>query len=71
MKDNQNKSEMNYKNRIAILEMEIQEMIENKDLAIERALNKAKNQIKSKGEQSKEALEEIARLKRENELKDQ
>lgn len=71
MKEGQNKSELNYKNRIAILEMEIQEMIENKDLAIERALNKAKNQIKSKGEQSKEALEEIVRLKRENELKDQ
>lgn len=50
--------------------MEIQEMIESKEIAIERALNKAKNQIKSKGEQSKEALEELAKLKRESELKD-
>lgn len=45
-------------------------MIENKDIAIERALNKAKNEIKSKGEQSKEALEELSKLRRESDLKD-
>ena len=70
LKEDWEKIVANYKNRISILELEIEELVKTKDIAIEWALNKMKNEMKSTGEKSKEALEEINRLKKENENKD-
>ena len=62
--------EGNYQNRINLLEMEINELQTGQDSAIERALNQARNEIKSRSEKSKEAMHEQLKLKKEMDLKD-
>ena len=52
------KIENNYKNRISLLESELEEMNKNQDIAIERALNQAKNKIKGEGEKTKKAVQD-------------
>ena len=64
------KIENNYKNRISLLESEIEDLSKNQDIAIERALNQAKNKLKGQGQKTKKAMQDQLKLKKDNEQKD-
>ena len=45
-------------------------MNKNQDIAIERALNQAKNKLKGQGQKTKKAMQDQLKLKKDNEQKD-